>query len=51
VWTDIGKYRSRDYGRVLLAKLGKEAGGEGGKGWVYMTRSGAYGVVIPIAPP
>jgi hypothetical protein len=31
-------------GRALVAKLGKEAGGEGGKGWVYTTRSGAYGV-------
>jgi hypothetical protein len=34
-------------GRVLVAKLGKEAGGEGGKGWVYTTRSGAYGVDYP----
>jgi hypothetical protein len=31
-------------GRALVAKLGKEAGGEGGKGWVYTTHSGAYGV-------
>jgi hypothetical protein len=31
-------------GRALVAKLGKEAGGEGGKGWVYTTRSGVYGV-------
>jgi hypothetical protein len=31
-------------GRVLVSKLGKEAGGEGGKGWVYTLRSGAYGV-------
>ena len=34
-------------GRALVAKLGKEAGGEGGKGWVYTTRSGAYGVDYP----
>jgi hypothetical protein len=34
-------------GRVLVAKFGKEAGGEGGKGWVYTTRSGAYGVDYP----
>jgi hypothetical protein len=34
-------------GRARLAKLGKEAGGEGGKGWVYTTRSGAYGVDYP----
>jgi hypothetical protein len=33
VWTDIGN-GSRDYGRVLLAKLGKEAGGEGGVDWI-----------------
>jgi hypothetical protein len=31
-------------GRALVAKLGKQAGGEGSKGWVYTTRSGAYGV-------
>jgi hypothetical protein len=31
-------------GMALVAKLGKEAGGEGGKGWVYTTHSGAYGV-------
>jgi hypothetical protein len=31
-------------GRALVANLAKEAGGEGGKGWVYTTRSGAYGV-------
>src|SRR2546423_1583437 len=34
-------------GRALVTKLGKEAGGEGGKGWVYTTRSGAYGVDYP----
>lgn len=34
-------------GRSLVAKLGKEASGEGGKGWVYTTRSGAYGVDYP----
>jgi hypothetical protein len=34
-------------GRALVAKLGKKAGGEGGKGWVYTTRSGAYGVDYP----
>jgi hypothetical protein len=34
-------------GRALVAKLGKGAGGEGGKGWVYTTRSGAYGVDYP----
>ncbi|MFG3597991.1 DUF1254 domain-containing protein [Bradyrhizobium sp. RDI18] len=31
-------------GKALVEKLGREAGGEGGKGWVYTTRSGAYGV-------
>ena len=31
-------------GGALVAKLAKEAGGEGGKGWVYTTRSGVYGV-------
>jgi hypothetical protein len=32
-------------GRALLAKAAKQAaGGEGGKDWVYTTRSGAYGV-------
>jgi hypothetical protein len=34
-------------GRALVAELGKKAGGEGGKGWVYTTRSGAYGVDYP----
>ena len=36
--------RATTDGRALVAKLGREAGGEGGKGWVYTTRSGAYGV-------
>jgi hypothetical protein len=31
-------------GRALVIKLGKQAGGEGQKGWVYTTRSGVYGV-------
>jgi len=31
-------------GRTLVAALGKKEAGEGGKGWVYTTRSGAYGV-------
>jgi hypothetical protein len=31
-------------GKTLVARLAKEAGGEGGKGWVYTTRSGVYGV-------
>jgi hypothetical protein len=34
-------------GRALVAKLAKEAGGEGGTGWVYTTRSGVYGVDYP----
>jgi hypothetical protein len=34
-------------GRTLVAKLAKEAGGEGGKGWVYTTWSGVYGVDYP----
>jgi hypothetical protein len=34
-------------GKALVAKLGKQAGGEGGKGWVYTTHSGAYGVDYP----
>jgi len=34
---------SRD-GKASVAKAAKEAGGEGGKGWVYTTRSGVYGV-------
>jgi hypothetical protein len=34
-------------GGALVAKLAKEAGGEGGKGWVYTTRSGVYGVDYP----
>jgi hypothetical protein len=35
-------------GRALVIKLGKEAGGEEGKGWVYTTRSGVYGVDYPL---
>ena len=31
-------------GKARLAKLAKEAGGEGGTGWVYTPRSGVYGV-------
>jgi hypothetical protein len=31
-------------GRSLVASLGKKAAGEGGKGWVYSTSGGAYGV-------
>jgi hypothetical protein len=34
-------------GKSLVATLGKKAGGEGGKGWVYTTTSGAYGVNYP----
>jgi hypothetical protein len=34
-------------GKALVARLAKEAGGEGGKGWVYTTRSGVYGVDYP----
>src|SRR5205823_6793884 len=34
-------------GRTVVIKLGKQAGGEGGKGWVYTTRSGVYGVDYP----
>lgn len=31
-------------GRTLVAALGKKAAGEGGKGWIYTTSAGAYGV-------
>ena len=31
-------------GKAAVTKAAKEAGGEGGKGWVYTTRSGVYGV-------
>lgn len=31
-------------GNALVIAEGKKAGGEGGKGWVYTTRSGSYGV-------
>jgi hypothetical protein len=34
-------------GKALVTKLAKEAGGEGGKSWVYTLRSGAYGVDYP----
>jgi hypothetical protein len=36
--------RGTEDGRTLVAKLAKEAGGEGGKGWVYSLHSGVYGV-------
>jgi hypothetical protein len=39
--------RGTNDGGTLVAKLAKEAGGEGGKGWVYTTRSGVYGVDYP----
>jgi len=39
--------RATTDGRVLVAALGKKEAGEGGKGWVYTTRSGAYGVDYP----
>ncbi|SCU87015.1 conserved hypothetical protein [Cupriavidus necator] len=35
--------RGASDGAALVAKLGKEAGGEGKKGWVYTTHSGTYG--------
>ena len=31
-------------GKASVAKAAKEAGGEGGKSWVYTTRSGVYGL-------
>jgi hypothetical protein len=31
-------------GKALVAAMGKKEAGEGGKGWVYSTASGAYGV-------
>ncbi|MBR1156451.1 DUF1254 domain-containing protein [Bradyrhizobium sp. JYMT SZCCT0428] len=31
-------------GKALLAKAARQAGGEGGKDWVYTTRGGVYGV-------
>jgi hypothetical protein len=31
-------------GKTLVAKLGKKEAGEGGKGWIYTTNAGAYGV-------
>jgi hypothetical protein len=36
--------RGTDDGRSLVARLGKQAAGEGGKGWIYSTSGGAYGV-------
>jgi len=36
--------RAASDGRSLVARLGKKAAGEGGKGWVYSTSGGAYGV-------
>jgi hypothetical protein len=34
-------------GKKLVAELGKKESGEGGKGWIYSTNSGAYGVNYP----
>jgi hypothetical protein len=36
--------RATTDGKASVAKAAREAGGEGGKGWVYTTRSGVYGV-------
>jgi hypothetical protein len=36
--------RATSDGRSLVTTLGKRAAGEGGKGWVYSTSGGAYGV-------
>jgi hypothetical protein len=36
--------RASTDGKASVAKAARQAGGEGGKGWVYTTRSGAYGV-------
>lgn len=36
--------RATTVGRSLVAILGKKAAGEGGKGWIYSTSGGAYGV-------
>src|SRR5882762_7475763 len=36
--------RATTDGKASVAKAAKEASGEGGKGWVYTTRSGVYGV-------
>ncbi|UEM14487.1 DUF1254 domain-containing protein [Bradyrhizobium barranii subsp. barranii] len=36
--------RASTDGKALVAKAAKQAGGEGGKEWVYTTRSGVYGV-------
>lgn len=35
--------RGASDGAALVDKLGKQAGGHGGKGWVYTTHSGTYG--------
>ncbi len=35
--------RGASDGAALVSKLGKEAGGHGGKGWVYSMHSGTYG--------
>jgi len=39
--------RGVDDGKTLVARLGKKEAGEGGKGRVYSTNSGAYGVNYP----
>jgi len=36
--------RASTDGKVSVAKVAKEAGGESGRNWVYTTRSGVYGV-------
>src|SRR5262245_4864921 len=36
--------RATDAGRKRVAQLGRKEAGEGGKGWVYSTHAGAYGV-------
>jgi hypothetical protein len=36
--------RATTDGKASVAKAARQAGGEGGKGWVYTTRSGVYGV-------
>jgi hypothetical protein len=36
--------RASGDGKASVARAAKQAGGEGEKGWVYTTRSGAYGV-------
>jgi hypothetical protein len=39
--------RGTDDGKALVAARAKKEAGEGGKGWVYSTNSGAYGVNYP----